>query len=60
MARLGEPKQAPGERRQIVRGVHGFVAIENILDKEYDTARTPIRSIGWPRTVRAGARITWQ
>ena len=46
--------------RQIVRGVHGFVAIENILDKEYDTARTPIRSIGWPRTVRAGARITWQ
>ena len=46
--------------RQIVRGVHGFVAIENILDKEFDTARTPIRSIGWPRTVRAGARITWQ
>jgi outer membrane receptor protein involved in Fe transport len=46
--------------RQIVRGVHGFVAIENILDKEFDTARTPIRSIGWPRTFRAGARITWQ
>ena len=46
--------------RQIVRGVHGFVAIENILDKEFDTARTPIRSIGWPRTVRVGARMTWQ
>ena len=46
--------------RQIVRGVHGFVAIENILDKEFDTARTPIRSIGWPRTFRAGARIAWQ
>src|SRR5688572_23471125 len=46
--------------RQVVRGVHGFVAVENILDKEFDTARTPIRSIGWPRTVRAGARITWQ
>ncbi len=46
--------------RQIVRGLHGFVAIENILDREFDTARTPIRSIGWPRTVRAGARITWQ
>ena len=46
--------------RQIVRGVHGFIAIENILDKEFDTARTPIRSIGWPRTVRAGARIAWQ
>jgi outer membrane receptor protein involved in Fe transport len=46
--------------RQVVRGVHGFLAIENILDKEFDTARTPIRSIGWPRTVRVGARITWQ
>jgi outer membrane receptor protein involved in Fe transport len=46
--------------RQIVRGVHGFAAIENILDKEFDTARTPVRSIGWPRTVRVGARITWQ
>ena len=46
--------------RQIVRGLHGFAAIENILDTEYDTARTPIRSIGWPRTVRVGARITWQ
>ena len=46
--------------RQIVRGVHGFVAVENILDKEFDTARTPIRSIGWPRTFRVGARITWQ
>ena len=46
--------------RQVVRGVHGFVAVENILDKEFDTARTPIRSIRWPRTVRAGARITWQ
>lgn len=46
--------------RQIVRGVHGFAAMENILDKEFDTARTPIRSVGWPRTVRVGARITWQ
>jgi outer membrane receptor protein involved in Fe transport len=46
--------------RAIVRGVNGFFAIENIFDKEYDTARTPLRSIGWPRTLRAGARITWQ
>lgn len=46
--------------RQIVRGVRGFLAVENILDKEFDTARTPIRSIGWPRTFRVGARITWQ
>jgi outer membrane receptor protein involved in Fe transport len=46
--------------RALVRGVQAFVAIENILDTEYDTARSPIRSIGWPRTVRAGARVTWQ
>ena len=46
--------------RAIVRGLNAFVAIENITDKEFDTARTPIRSIGWPRTVRVGARIAWQ
>lgn len=46
--------------RAIVRGLNGFVAIENILDTEYDTARTPLRSIGYPRTVRVGARVTWQ
>jgi outer membrane receptor protein involved in Fe transport len=46
--------------RAIVRGLNAFVAVENILDEEFDTARTPLRSVGWPRTVRAGARITWQ
>jgi outer membrane receptor protein involved in Fe transport len=46
--------------RAVVRGVNAFLAVENILDTEYDTARTPLRSIGWPRTVRVGARITWQ
>jgi outer membrane receptor protein involved in Fe transport len=46
--------------RAIVRGLHAFVAVENIMDKEFDTARTPIRSIGWPRTFRVGARIAWQ
>jgi outer membrane receptor protein involved in Fe transport len=46
--------------RASVRSVHLFVAMENILDTEFDTARTPIRSIGWPRTLRAGARVTWQ
>ena len=46
--------------RAIVRGLNAFLAVENILDKEFDTARTPMRSIGWPRTVRVGARIAWQ
>ena len=46
--------------RAIVRGLNAFLAVENILDEEYDTARTPLRSIGWPRTVRVGARVSWQ
>ena len=46
--------------RAIVRGLNAFVAVENITDEEYDTARTPLRSIGWPRTVRVGARVSWQ
>jgi outer membrane receptor protein involved in Fe transport len=46
--------------RAVVRGLNAFLAVENILDKEYDTARTPLRSIGYPRTVRIGARVSWQ
>lgn len=46
--------------RAIVRGFNAYLAVENILDTEYDTARTPLRSVGWPRTLRAGARVTWQ
>jgi len=46
--------------RTIAHLVNAFVAVENILDSEYDTARTPLRNIGWPRTVRFGARISWQ
>ncbi len=46
--------------RAIVRGINAYLAVENILDTEYDTARTPVRAIGWPRTIRVGARISWQ
>ena len=46
--------------RLITRGLHAFAAVENITNEEYDTARTPIRQIGWPRTLRVGARVTWQ
>ncbi len=45
--------------RAVVRGLNAFAAVENITDKEYDTARTPLRSIGWPRTLRAGVRVSW-
>jgi outer membrane receptor protein involved in Fe transport len=43
--------------RELRRGIHGFLAIENVFDEEYDVARTPIRSIGWPRTFRVGLRL---
>jgi outer membrane receptor protein involved in Fe transport len=46
--------------RNLTRGLTSFVAMENILDQEYDTARTPLRNIGWPRTLRVGVRIAWQ
>lgn len=46
--------------RAIVRGLNAFVAVENITDTEYDAGRTPIRLVGWPRTVRVGARVSWQ
>ena len=34
-----------------------YAAVENLLDTEYDVGRTPVRTIGWPRTFRAGVRI---
>lgn len=43
--------------RSVTRGLNAFLAIENLFDQEYDTGKTPIRTIGWPRTVRAGVRI---
>jgi outer membrane receptor protein involved in Fe transport len=43
--------------RAIWRGVQAFAAIENIFDTEYDVARTPLRTIGWPRTIRAGVKV---
>jgi outer membrane receptor protein involved in Fe transport len=46
--------------RAVTRGFTAFLAVENILDTKYDTARTPQRQIGWPRTVRIGARVAWQ
>jgi outer membrane receptor protein involved in Fe transport len=46
--------------RAITRGLNAFVAVENVTDTEYDTARTPLRQIGWPRTICVGARVSWQ
>lgn len=41
----------------IERRVSAFAAVENLFDVEYDTGRTPLRTIGMPRTARVGIRI---
>ncbi len=43
--------------QQLIRGLHIFAAVENLSDVDYDVGRTPIRTIGWPRTVRIGLRV---
>ena len=43
--------------RPITRAIHLFFGVENLFDVEYDVGRTPVRSIGWPLTVRAGVRV---
>jgi outer membrane receptor protein involved in Fe transport len=43
--------------QEVMRGLHAFVALENLFDADYDVGRTPIRTIGWPRTVRIGVRV---
>jgi outer membrane receptor protein involved in Fe transport len=44
--------------RQLGRGVELFAATENLLDAQYDVARTPVRTIGPPIMVRAGIRFS--
>jgi outer membrane receptor protein involved in Fe transport len=42
------------------RSVEVFAAVENLLDEEQDVGRTPLRTIGLPRTARAGVRLTFE
>ncbi len=44
--------------RQFARTVQAFVSAENLFDEDYDTGRTPLRTVGWPRTVRVGVRVS--
>ncbi len=37
-----------------------YATIENLFDVDYDTGRTPTRTIGTPRTLRVGVRYGWQ
>ena len=43
--------------RNVGRGLELYAAAENLLDDRYDIARTPVLSLGLPRTLRAGVRI---
>jgi outer membrane receptor protein involved in Fe transport len=43
--------------RRLRQSVSVFAAIENLFDTDYDTGRTPTRTIGTPFTLRAGARV---
>ncbi|MFL6298976.1 MAG: TonB-dependent receptor domain-containing protein [Terriglobales bacterium] len=44
--------------KQIYKRVSIFAAIENALEAEYATAKTPVTSLGPPITVRAGLRLS--
>ena len=41
----------------VSRAVEIFGAVENLLDHEQDVGRTPLRTIGLPRTSRVGVRL---
>ena len=43
----------------VSRTVEIFGAIENVLDEEQDVGRTPLRTIGLPRTSRVGVRVVF-
>ena len=43
--------------RPLARMVQVFAGVENLFDVEYDVGRTPVRTIGWPRTFRVGLRL---
>jgi outer membrane receptor protein involved in Fe transport len=45
--------------RTFARRALAFVAVENILDREYDISRTPFRALGLPRAVRGGLQLTF-
>lgn len=47
-----------GEHR-FVEALRGFVAVENLFDADYDVGRTPLRTVGPPRRVRAGVRVAF-
>ena len=46
--------------RGLTRGLTAFVADGEHLRQGIRHGRTPMRNIGWPRTLRVGVRLAWQ
>ncbi len=46
--------------QDLSHGLTAFVAVENLFDVDYDVGKTPIRTVGWPRTIRGGVRLALQ
>jgi iron complex outermembrane recepter protein len=44
--------------RNVAGKVRAFAAVENVFDNEYDVGRTPILTVGLPRTARVGVQVT--
>ncbi|HEU5180959.1 MAG TPA: TonB-dependent receptor [Candidatus Polarisedimenticolia bacterium] len=43
----------------LARRLEAFVSAENVLDDRYETGKTPVTTLGLPRVVHAGIRVTW-
>jgi outer membrane receptor protein involved in Fe transport len=46
--------------RAIASRLHVFVGIENLFDTVVEVGRTPILSVGLPRTAHGGVRVFWR
>ncbi|MEW5983634.1 MAG: TonB-dependent receptor [Acidobacteriota bacterium] len=46
--------------RNLSKAWHVFGAVENLFDVEYDVGRTPVRTVGWPRSARLGVRFAFR
>ncbi|HEY2945479.1 MAG TPA: hypothetical protein VGN09_23805, partial [Vicinamibacteria bacterium] len=43
--------------RPLGRDAEVYAAAENVFDARYDVGRTPLRTLGPPRSLRAGVRV---
>ncbi len=46
--------------RAIASRLHVFVGVENLFDTVVEVGRTPILSVGLPRTAHGGVRVFWR